>query len=153
MFLKNNNKIVNLKNVSSVVFEGSKVIFNLDYSISLRGNGDKLVPDYVYFYYDYPELIQELKDKLLANGFWNSSTGSVPNRYVNINKISFVKFEEYDINGKEKNRIIFNINTSVSLPGNNSIKTSDALYLDYKTPEDFSNACNEVELILLKDEK
>jgi len=136
LFIKNKNKLVNLDSVTSVVIEGTKVIFNLDYGISLRNANEKIIADYVYFFYDSVEEVQEVI-KIVSKVFLNSQTSSVSNRYINPNKISFIKFEEFDKQDNEKNRIIVNFNVSVSFNGINDVKTSDSIYLDYSCKADY----------------
>ena len=147
MFIKNKNKLVNLDSVTSVVIEGTKVIFNLDYGISLRNVNEKIIADYVYFFYDSVEEVQEVI-KIVSKVFLNSQTSSVSNRYINPNKISFIKFEEFDKQDNEKNRIIVNFNVSVSFNGINDVKTSDSIYLDYNRKADYISEVNRFTNIL-----
>ena len=127
-FFMYNDKIVNLDSVTNIIFENNKCIFNLDYSVSLNTNVDKLIPDYVYFYIR-DEDMEDVKKQIEGFG-WLKSSNPFNKRIVNPSKISFVKFEESK-NFNKKNRIIINLRNSVSFNRDMFRKTSDFVYFDY----------------------
>jgi len=135
----NENIIINLNNVSSVMFEEKKTIFNFNYNISLKGNLDRMIPDYVYVYQEKHQ--KEKIREILNNGKWlNFPKSDNPNRYVNPKAVSFIKMEKRT-NGKyHKYRIIMNLNTSVSLSNDIYVKTSDAVYADFLDKNEFDKA-------------
>ena len=117
MFLKTNDRLINLKNVSNINilkdFKKGKfrIIFNMNYNIEiLNGNHSKFISDYVYWdSIDKQDLEQNIAH-LNANKYFNQnfishadSTG-----FVNKNEISSVKFSE------KKHRVIFNLSHPVT---------------------------------------
>lgn len=138
------NKIINLKQVSNVGFEfyvdrnGEdtwKIIINFGYGVSLKNDFSKEISDYQYFvfhnedeYNEYVTLFSRLinEDNWLAPG-----VNGIVKRIVNPDMISFVATDT------RKNRIILNLAASVSFYNNNMRKTSDFLFVDFNTPEEF----------------
>jgi hypothetical protein len=134
------DQIVNIDNVTSIMFEGNKVIFNMNYGISLNNNIDHIIQDYVYFYYNNEENTREIKSLLQHYGWFTFGASDNRNRWVNPKSISFVKFEVRIKNNKTKYRIIVNLNSSVSLNSDIFARTSDAVYYDFSKEEDFETA-------------
>ena len=139
-------KMVNLENVSNIAFEEYynrnnelvyKIIFNFDYGVSLKSDYNKIIADYVYFIYsdkdEYTEMVEELS-KLINEKMWIAPLiDGYVNRIANPDKISFVAIDE------RKNRIILNLNTSVSFYSNKDRKTSDFLYFDFKSHDEYKS--------------
>jgi hypothetical protein len=139
--------IIDLKNVTSIMFEETKTIFNFNYGISLKGNEDRIIPDYVYAYLD-KEKKEELR-KIIEEKEWiNFKKSDNPNRYVNPEAISFIKFEDRKSGNFRKLRIIMNLNTSVSLSNHIFTKTSDAVYADFYDEEEFKKAVKTINEVL-----
>lgn len=138
MFIEHGGKIVNTNAVTNIVIEARKIIFNLDYSVSLQDEQDKHIPDYVYMYFDTSEEMEDVKQKIKVLNWITSDYGTTyngnyksNNRIVNPNAISFVKFED------RKNRIIFNLRNSISFSRNILSKTSDFVYYDHENQDDY----------------
>jgi hypothetical protein len=144
-FLEQNKIVVNLDNVSSIMFEKQKIIFNFNYGVTLSTKGmDKIIPDYVYFNRD-EEIFTEIIDYLNANGWITFKNSDNPNRWVNPKCISFIKYEKRH----NKYRIIANLNTSVTLGTNKTdFLTSDAVYWDFIDEQDFEDAKTSLLFIL-----
>jgi hypothetical protein len=134
------DSIVNIDNVTSIMFEGKKVIFNMNYGISLNHNIDHIIPDYVYFYYNDINDTRVVKSLLQHFGWFTFNASDNPNRWVNPNSISFIKTEIRMKKDIKKYRIIINLNSSVSLSNDIFARTSDAVYYDFTNEEDFDNA-------------
>jgi hypothetical protein len=134
------DQIVNIDNVTSIMFEGKKVIFNMNYGISLNHNIDHIIPDYVYFYYNNEENTREIKSLLQHYGWFTFGASDNRNRWVNPKSISFIKFETRTKGNKTKYRIIINLNSSISLSNDIFARTSDAVYYDFYKKEDFEVA-------------
>ena len=136
-------KIVNLDNVTNIAFEETdksyKIIFNMNYGVSLKHKTDKIIPDYVYFKYEKhqeqekDQVLQEL-DKLINEKMWIAPViDNEVTRIANPRYISFIATDEY------KNRIILNLSTSISFHSDNKRKTSDFMYLDFTNKEEYKN--------------
>jgi hypothetical protein len=134
------DSIVNIDNVTSIMFEGKKVIFNMNYGISLNHNLDHIIPDYVYFYYNDIEDTREIKSLLQHYGWFTFGASDNSSRWVNPKNISFIKTEIREKNNKTKYRIIINLNSSVSLSGDIFARTSDAVYYDFTNEKDYDIA-------------
>jgi len=141
MFLEHNEKIVNTDSVTNIVIEGNKIIFNLDYGVSLQDDINKIIPDYVYMVIKDQDAFQEMKTAINDLNWITSDFGNYDrnnnyrtnNRIVNPAQISFLKFDE------RKQRIIFNLRNSVSFNRNPFQRTSDFVYFDHTSVEDFDN--------------
>lgn len=138
MFLEFKDYVVNLDNCVSALFETKKIVFNFNYSVSLKSNVDKYVPDYVYIFADENER-ELIKSQLIQQGWLYSFNSDNPNRFVNPKGISFIKREERIKNGKKKYRIILNLNSSISLNADVYVKTSDAVYFDFFDKEEMDS--------------
>ena len=143
----NENVIINLENVSSAMFEETKTIFNFNYSISLRGNLDRMIPDYVYAFQNDKEKAK-IRKILTENNWLNFPESDNPNRYVNPKAISFIKYENRKKGSYQKYRIIMNLNTSVSLSNDIYVKTSDAVYADFFDKTEFDKAVKYIQNVL-----
>jgi hypothetical protein len=141
-FIKNpqGDQIVNINNATSIMFEAKKVIFNMNYGISLNRNLEHIIPDYVYFYYKNTEDTRNVKALLQYFGWFTFRASDNNNRWVNPNNIASIKTETRIKNSKTKYRIIVNLNSSVSLSNDIYARTSDAVYYDFTNEEDFNNA-------------
>ena len=148
MFLKNKNVIVNTDNTTSIMFENKKVIFNMNYGISLNHNIDHIIPDYVYFYCNNTEEVQEIKNKLDKSQWFTFEKSDNPNRWVNIKNISFIKDEVRIKNNKTKYRIIINLSSAVSLSNDIFARTSDAVYYDFTNEKEFIESYKNLNTLL-----
>jgi len=139
-----NSKIVNLKAVSNIAFEAYinrfsvqeyKIIFNMGYPVSLKTDYSKHISDYVYFIYqdkaEYERTVDILSDLINHHGWIAPLINGVVTRITNPESISFISTDP------RKNRVILNLNTSVSFYNNNARLTSDFIYLDFNTPEEY----------------
>lgn len=137
-------KIVNLDNVSNIAFEEYydrsgdlkyKIIFNFDYGVSLKNNDTKLIADYVYFVYsdksEYDAMTEQLSELINEKMWIAPMIDGVVSRIANPSKISFIATDP------RKNRIILNLATSVSFYSNPNRKTSDFLYFDFISNQEF----------------
>ncbi len=142
MFIRYENKQVNVDSVTHIVFEGMKVIFNLDYAVSVKNNVDKHIPDYVYF--DIQDDDEYLRiAKIIGDLDWISCsepgtyqnhgrTMQMNHEIINPKAISFVKYEADDKRGNEKNRIIFNLRLSISFSKDVFNHTSGFVFFNYE---------------------
>lgn len=137
-------KIVNLENVSNIAFEeftnrdgetNWKIIFNFDYGVSLRNDFDKIIADYVYFVYknkdEYDTMTDELSNLINEKSWIAPLIAGNVSRIANPKKISFVATDE------RKNRIILNLATTVSFFSNSKRKTSDFLFFDFVSYDEY----------------
>ena len=143
-------KIVNLSKVSNIAFDTYvnhnqvriwKIIFNMSYSVSLKNQPNKLIPDYIYFVYEDKNQYQKTVNVL--NGLINEHQWIAPfvgsgdsakvTRIVNPEMISFVATD------KRKNRIILNLASPVSFWNDENRLTSDFIYFNFGTEKDFKN--------------
>lgn len=133
-----NQKIINLGNVSNIYVDdkgpgerGSKVIFNMNYSVKIF-NG-KFTPDYVYWSYntkDELESILKLVNDNTKNWIQPIEQGQ---RYLNPDYIASVTV---DIN---KTRVIFNLNYNVTHPKDINKLTSDFVFYDFVQIQNYKN--------------
>jgi len=150
MFLRYKEKIVNTDSVTNIVIEGNKIIYNLDYGVSLQDRKDRIIPDYVYMVINDPLELQIIKDKINTLNWISSDFGNYDrnnnyranNRIVNPELISFVKFDE------RNSRIIFNLRNSISFNRDFDQRTSDFVYFDHTSIEDFEDEQDRISLIL-----
>ena len=139
-------KIINLKQVSNIGFEfyidrnGDdtwKIIINFGYGVSLKNDFSKEISDYQYFVFhdkgQYDEYVNTLSD-LINDANWLAPrvSGEIK-RIVNPDMISFIATD------KRKNRVILNLAASVSFYNNNLRKTSDFLFIDFASEEEFKS--------------
>ncbi len=137
-------KIVNLKNVSNIGFleefdrsnrKVYKIIFNYNYSISLNTMYSKKVSDYTYVMthdkLEYEKYTDELSRLINEKGWIAPRINGEVSRLVNPDCISFVATDS------RKNRVILNLAASVSYYNNTDKMTSDFLYFDFSTLEEF----------------
>jgi len=130
-FIKTNDKIVNLMNVSNinVLRDKNRIVFNMNYGIELS---DKIISDYVYWDFDSVNSLDKNIDLLYKTDYFkdNFISKTNDNGYINIKEISSVKF------CKHKFRIIFNLSHTISFKNKNG---------EYKTTSEFVyvNCCNQ----------
>ena len=153
MFIKYEEKIVNIDGVTNIVIEDQKIIFNLDYPVSIRDNISKLIPDYVYFYVKDKNDFDDIMTKINGLGWIRSNSPGFYEKHghrkatnhelINPKQISFVKFEQFDKHGNKKNRIIINLRLPISFSGDIYSRTSDFIFFDYnKDDEAFEADCD-----------
>jgi hypothetical protein len=142
-------KIVNLNRVSNIYVvknsdSSGKIVFNLDYSVKIfkneKGSGLKYSSDYVYWMFTSKEelnrMINLIQDNLSFEWF-------VPNnyekfRYINMSKVSTITKDD------KKLRIIFNLCYNVTHPRDENKVTSDFVFFDFSTTEEYNNFIDEI---------
>ena len=133
MFIKTNDRIVNLKNVSNinVLKNRKRIIFNMNYNIEMdiESSNKKLISDYVYW---DSKSLGELEDNLLnlkkSDYFKDNFINQVDSGFINMNEISSIKLSE------KKFRVIFNLSHPVTFKdysGTDKI-TSEFVYVNCK---------------------
>jgi hypothetical protein len=137
MFIKfKNERVVNLDNVSTIkIVNGSngdykRVIFNLDYGITISKN--KIIPDYVYWnVIDESEFdtIQDIFNVTLEDNWINISDTEI----ININKVSSI------VERPSENRVIFNFNFSISQPSMQNRLTSSFVFVDFDSENEYED--------------
>jgi hypothetical protein len=145
-FETSDGKLVNLNNVTNIVFDPdftdrfgnkkSKIIFNLDYFVSLQ-KSDKKVADYVYSVYlnksEYDKAVDVL-NKLVNEKSWIAPiTNGGIYKIINPEKISFMTTDD------DNYRVILNLNTTVSFHMDYQRMTSDFVYLNFKDWDEYQN--------------
>jgi len=111
-FLKTNDRLVNLKNVSNINILRSenkhRIIFNMNYNIEIYQH--KQISDYVYWdSIDANDLEQNIGYLKLNKYFSDNFIKQINEKgFINKNEISSVKFSD------KKNRVIFNLSHPVS---------------------------------------
>jgi hypothetical protein len=145
-FETSDGKLVNLNNVTNIVFDPdftdrfgnkkSKIIFNLDYYVSLQ-KSDKKVADYVYSIYtdknEYDKAVDVL-NKLVNEKSWIAPiTHGAIFKIINPEKISFMTTDD------DNYRVILNLNTTVSFHMDYHRMTSDFVYLNFKDWDEYQN--------------
>ena len=134
-FITNDNKYVNLRETTSIAFEDNnryKIIFNMNYGISLKNNTNKIISDYVYSVYNtYEEFEENLLYLMNLVDEYQWIKCKDP-RLVNPDHISFVTTDP------RKNRIIINIASSVSFNGDLKNKTSDFVYINCDDQDEYN---------------
>jgi len=141
-FLKTNDRLVNLKNVSNINIikdkEKSKyrIIFNMNYNIEIQEyKRSKLISDYIYWdSIDENDLGYNL-DYILKNDYFNNNFINQANNqgFINVNEISSIKFSE------KKHRVIFNLShpiTFTDFDGCDKI-TSEFVYVNCSSFEQY----------------
>ncbi len=139
-----NSKIANLKNVSNIAFIEEtnrfgeiqwKIIFNFNYSVSLKNDNNKLISDYVYFVFtdksEYDTTTNELSKLINDYGWIAPIINGEVSRITNPDCISFIATDP------RKNRVILNLSTSVSFWNDYSRRTSDFIYIDFDTKDEY----------------
>jgi hypothetical protein len=140
MFLKTNDKIINLKNVSNINILEKRIIFNMNYSIEIFKN--KFISDYVYWdALNLDDLDENLK-KLFLNDYFNKNFFKKLDGkgFINKNEISSIKFD------KNKNRVIFNLSHPVTFKDSKSIEklTSEFVYVNCNTIDKYNLYINNI---------
>ena len=139
-FETNDSKFVNLREVTSIAFEDQKnkygrrykIIFNMNYGVSLKDNPFKQISDYVYSVYDNrTDFMADFEYLMNLVDEYQWIKAKEP-RIVNPDHISFVT-QDY-----RKNRIIINLASSVSFHGNTETKTSDFIYINCDDEKEFA---------------
>ena len=150
MFIKTNDRLVNLKNVSNIniLKRDRRIIFNLNYSVEIhdqRKDQYKYISDYVYWDFvgdnDFDQAIVTLtNNQYIHDNFIKHDHG-----FINTDEISSIKFSE------KKNRVIFNLSHPVTFTdydGYDNI-TSEFVYMNCHTPENYRKYSVNVKNILL----
>jgi len=137
MFVKTNDRYINLRNVSNInlVKRRNRVVFNLNYSVEINlGDGiTKEVSDYAYC--DSTSL-EEMNEKLsrlfgipyFTDNFINILGGG----YVNKEAVSSIKFID------DRKRVIFNFNHNVEMTkGKEPILSAEFTYVNCSSEEEY----------------
>lgn len=135
---------VNLDNVVSIKFELDRIIFNYNSEISLDGG---VSPDYTYINMPVGKERNDLIEILESKDFITFEKSDNSNTYVNLSNTSSIKEYIKERGSYTKRRLIFNLNVSSTLTGTNTI-TSNAVYYDFDTEEDFNEAASALQKIL-----
>lgn len=145
MFLDLGEIIVNLDNVVSIKVEKEikKIIFNLNYSVSIDKSSKDITPDYIYHWYSTEMELKEILEVIKNYNFITFENSDNPNSYINLKNVSSIK--EYNKDGK--NRLIFNLNVSNTIK-KFGIVSSYAIYYDFDNEEDFQEASITLNTIL-----
>ncbi len=139
MFLKTNDRVVNLKNVSNINIirgrERNRIIFNMNYHIEIKEG--KFISDYVYWdAIDTQDLEQNIgyliKNKYFCDNFIEQIDGK---GYINVLEISSIKFAE------KKNRVIFNLSHPITFKDFSDCTklTSEFVYVNCSTFEKYKH--------------
>ncbi len=152
MFFKTaDSKLVNLQNVTSIAFEEYidrnnkekfKIIFNMNYGVSLRSNPEKLISDYVYSVYNNREEFEDSLNilmELVPEYRWIKAKEP---RIINPYHISFLTQDD------KRNRIIINLATSASFHGNSSSITSDFVYINCSDRQEYETKLKQIQEVL-----
>lgn len=148
MFIKTNDRLVNLENVSNINIlpHEKRIVFNLDYSIEIIQDGElKYISDYVYW-----DLIDDANFKYALEVIGKNvyiHANFIPHEkgFINRHEISSIKFSD------KKNRVIFNLShpvTFMDFSGHSRI-TSEYVYVDFKNYGDYSAYADLVENTLI----
>lgn len=117
MFLKTNDRLINLKNVSNINIlkdinkNKFRIIFNMNYNIEIQnGNHSKFISDYVYWDSINKQDLEQNIVHLEGNKYFQDNFISHAEKtgFININEISSVKLSE------KKHRVIFNLSHPVT---------------------------------------
>lgn len=135
MFLKTNDRVINLKNVSNIniLRDRNRIVFNLNYNIEISTDFDsfgKFISDYVYWDSISGVDLELNLGHLVQNQYFKDNFLKQANGegYINKNEISSIKFSE------KKHRVIFNLSHPVTFKdydGNERI-TSEFVYVNCK---------------------
>jgi len=137
-FLNTNDRIINLRNVSNIniLKDKNRIIFNLNYSIKLAADKDRLISDYVYWdainKEDMASNLAHLNESTyFCTNFLEQHTGR---GFININEISSIKFSD------KKLRIIFNLSHPISFTDHDKNRriTSEFVYVNCRTERQYS---------------
>ena len=137
-------KIINIKQVSNIGFENYidrnnqetwKIIINFAYGVSLKNEYRKQISDYQYLVFhdesEYQVYVDEFS-KLINDYSWLAPRiGGAVKRIINPDMISFIATD------LRKNRVIVNLASSVSFYNNVDRKTSDFLFIDFNSLNEF----------------
>ena len=151
MFLRTNDRVVNLQNVSNIniIQDEKRIAFNMNYYIEIKSKG-RIIKISDYAYWDavndtnFKENIRIIKDdNFLQENFIKYFDG---NGLINIYEISSVKFSE------KKNRVIFNLSHPVTFTdfhGQDKI-TSEFVFIDCNSIDEFKEYSAYVSDILFR---
>lgn len=140
-FETSDSKYVNLKEVTSIAFEEFKdrfdtpkykVIFNMNYAVTLKGS-NKLISDYIYSIYENYTEFKDVFDYLMNLIDEYQWIKLKEPRIINPYHISFLTQDP------NKNRIIINLASTVSFHGNNTAFTSDFVYINCDNKDEYQD--------------
>lgn len=125
-FIKANDKIINLQNVSSVNFLPNRIAF--DFNCPVQLDSGKLIS-----YYAYDD--KGKKEDLLKNTFVKSEFIQYSHGLINKNNICAIKYID------RQNRIVINFSHSTTSAGYDGTEriTSKFMYLDFDTSIEYKN--------------
>lgn len=149
MFLRTNDRLINLKNVSNInILKDARtskfrIIFNMNYNIEISTSyNGKLISDYVYWdAINEEDMVRNLihlnENEYFKENYIDQIDG---NGYINRNEISSVKFSE------KKLRIIFNLSHPVTFTDYNNVDkiTSEFVYVNCPNVEKYNEYQNYV---------
>lgn len=144
MFIKANESLINLDNVTNIGFLDNKlkIVFNFNCSIDSDKKGRiQLVADYRYWSFDnvddYNNAISDLEKLIINDKNWIIHKN---HHWVNLKYVTHINSD------KAKNRIIFNLNNSITRDtrlGEDSL-INDFVFWTFENSEDFNNVFNSV---------
>ena len=143
-FVTNDGKMVNLTEVTNIAFDPyftdrfgnatPKIIFNFSYGVHLP-KSDKVISDYVYSVYhnkaDYDKAVKHLNQLINKKNWIAPVVDGEINKIINPDKVSFINFDDSNL------RLIFNLTSSVSFHRNYHRLTSDFVYIDCVSPDEY----------------
>jgi len=152
MFLELNNKLINIDNVSNILFDKNKfkVDFQFANSINILG---KETSDFFELKFPYKEDIDKLKLKLKENHFIRMLFLFPPpniinnEEWVNISHINTISLDD------TKCKIIFNLDYGIDIVDKNTeelIKISKFIYWKFETCEEAEKEYEKLKSILVK---
>ena len=142
MYIEVKEMLVNLDKVSNVGFLDSKrrIVFNFSHAVEIQNNrtGEwNTIADYKY--YDavddqsYEEKKQSVKDALSQSGFIEPQYYA--HYWINPKQVSYINTD------KNKNRLIFNLNTSVDVHMKQGVTLgNDFVFWTFDNEQDFIQA-------------
>lgn len=144
MFLKVNNTVVNLDNVSNInlIKHRNRIAFNMNYNIELRiDEKTKYISDYVYWDAKDDREYEDNLRRLQTDDFFICEFIKHPNGFININEISSIKYNEF------KRRVIFNLSHTVSFKDESGDfkLTSEFVYVNFNSQKEYDEFVNYLE--------
>ncbi len=151
MFLKVNDKIVNLNNVGDVniLLNRNRIVFNMNCSVVIDDyNGDeKQISDYVYWDGEDDEEFENMLHILRENSLIQENFIEYYNGYVNLSEISSIKYLPL------RYRIIFNLSNNITFYDKEKKKnkiTTKYIFIDCKSENEYQvfkyNLENKIEI-------
>lgn len=136
-------KTLNLEHVSNFGFLKDKIVFNMDYSVTLKSyknNNKVIISDYVYWIPNSFEELIEMKALILESTIFSESSKlrwiqcsndpEFKQRIVNMDCVSSIKFDD------ERRKVIFNLSHTVTF---GTGLTSEFVFYKFRTQEEYTH--------------